>query len=200
VEGAGGFPSRSWVRHVGATVFGPPHGTFPESIASLGTSRRFRANDEAQCAGNATWKEERLGSGWSPDLGLGFADPKTIYAWEILRFFGPLAIPRVFVEPALAHTDQGFRRGFCLPDRGSQQDANEGPCICRQFRVGLPVSVGRTLLVLCGLAVSGPASKERDSEARAPSPYCWPYVAHLDDRLAPSPLNRIAPVVALAIC
>lgn len=119
--------------------------------------------------------------------------PELIIRLEILRFFAPLAILG-FLSSRIAYTDQWISEdGFCLPDLGTQ-DAHEAV-----YLPPVPSWVAwsvAALIVLCGLSVSAGFRTRLSAGAFA---VLLAYVA-MADRLAAFTVNRIAPMVALAIC
>jgi hypothetical protein len=126
-------------------------------------------------------------------LTLAWFQPELIVRLEILRFFAPLAILG-FLSSRIAYADQWISEdGFCLPDLGTQ-DAHDA--------VYLPAVPGwaawsvAALLVLCGLSVSAGFKTRLSAGAFA---VLLAYAA-MADRLAAFTVNRIAPMVALAIC
>ena len=119
--------------------------------------------------------------------------PELIIRLEIVRFFAPLAILG-FLSSRIAYADQWIsEEGFCLPDLGSD-DVHSA--------VYLPPVPGwiawsvAALLVICGLSVVAGFKTRVSAGAFA---VLLAYVA-MADRLAAFTVNRIAPMVALAIC
>jgi uncharacterized membrane protein YphA (DoxX/SURF4 family) len=119
--------------------------------------------------------------------------PELIIRLEILRLFTPLAILG-FLSSRIAYTDQWISEdGFCLPDLGTQDVHNA------VYLPPIPVWAAWSvagLLVICGLSVAAGFKTRLSAGAFA---VLLLYVA-MADRLAAFTVNRIAPMVALAIC